>query len=97
MAAAYVLGYRQITEHREAAERLDKLKDHAEKLWSDAIAGAPAAELQIKARFLQDEIFDGRKKNPPIFDFIFRWFRDENETQMNKGAEAFVKEIGQMK
>lgn len=95
MAAAYVLGYRQITEHREAAERLDKLKDHAEKLWSEAISGASAAELQIKARFLQDEIYDGRKKNPPIFDFIFRWFRDENETQMNKGAEAFVKEIGQ--
>lgn len=93
MASAYVVGYRQITEHRDAAERLDKLKEHAEKLWTEAIGGASITTLQTKTRLLQDEIFDGRKRNPPIFDFIFRWFRDENETLMNKGAETFVKEI----
>lgn len=93
MAAAYVVGYRQITEHRDAAERLDKLKDHAEKLWSEALSGASIETLPMKIRLLQDEIFDGRKRNPPIFDFIFKWFRDENETLMNKGAEVLVKEV----
>jgi len=93
MAAAYVVGYRQITEHRDAAERLDKLKEHAEKLWSEALGGASIETLPMKIRHLQDEIFDGRKRNPPIFDFIFKCFRDENEALMNKGAETLVKEI----
>lgn len=92
MASAYVLGYRQITEHRDAADRLDKLRDHAERLWGEAIGGASIVSLQSKVRLLQDGIFDGRKRNPPIFDFIFKWFRNENEVQMNKGAEALIAE-----
>ncbi len=92
MASAYVVGYRQITEHRDAADRLDKLKDHAEKLWTEAISGATVGSLQVKARHLQDEIFDGRKRNPPIFDFIFKWFRTEHEVQMNKGAKVLLEE-----
>jgi hypothetical protein len=92
LASTYVFGYRQMMEHSDAAERLDKLKELSEKIWSDAIAGKDAAALKLKCRALQDQIFEHRKKNPPIFDFVFRWFRDGNEVLMNKGAEALVKE-----
>lgn len=97
MASAYVLGYRQITEHHNAADRLDKLKDHAEKLWAEAIGGEGIATIQTKARLLQDEIYDGRKRNPPIFDFIFRLLRNENEMLMNKGAEALIAQVRKIK
>jgi SMODS-associating 4TM effector domain len=92
LAATYVFGYRQMMEHGDAADRLDKLKELSEKNWSDAIAGNDAVTLKLKSRTLQDQIFDHRKKNPPIFDFVFRWFRDGDEVLMNKGAEALVRE-----
>jgi hypothetical protein len=93
LASTYVFGYRQMMEHGDAADRLDKLKELSEKIWSDAVAGKDAATLKLKCRTLQDQIFDHRKKNPPIFDFLFRWFRDGNEVLMNKGAEALVSDF----
>lgn len=92
LAATYVFGYRQMTEHGDAADRLDMLKSFSEKIWSDALAGKDIATLMLKSRALQDQIFEHRKKNPPIFDFLFRWFRDGNEELMNKGAKTLVDE-----
>lgn len=95
LASTYIFGYRQMMEHCDAADRLDKLKELSEKIWSDAIAGKDFAILKLESRTLQDQIFDHRKRNPPIFDFLFRWFRDGNEVLMNKGAEALVNEFSQ--
>jgi hypothetical protein len=92
LAATYVFGYRQMTEHGEAADRLDILKSFSGKIWSDALAGKDVATLMLESRALQDQIFEHRKKNPPIFDFLFRWFRDGNEELMNKGAKTLVDE-----
>ncbi len=82
-------------EHSDAADRLDKLKELSEKVWSDALSGKAFTMLRVESRALQDQIFDHRKRNPPIFDFLFRWFRDGNEELMNKGAESLVKELTQ--
>ena len=92
LAATYVFGYRQMTEHSDAADRLDMLKSFSEKIWSDALDGKDVATLIFESRALQDQIFEHRKKNPPIFDFLFRWFRDGNEELMNKGAKTLVDE-----
>lgn len=93
LASTYVFGYRQMVEHTEAADRLDKLKELSEKIWLDALGGMTQSNLNLKCRALQDQIFDHRKKNPPIFDFLFRWFRDDNEKIMNKGAESLVEDF----
>lgn len=93
LASTYVLGYRQMMEHGDAADRLDKLRELAEKIWADAKSGKDAASLKQKCRALQDQIFDHRKKNPPIFDFLFKWFRDGNEALMNKGAKTLIAEL----
>ncbi|EJM88187.1 S-4TM family putative pore-forming effector [Pseudomonas sp. GM60] len=93
LASTYVFGYRQMMEHSDAADRLDKLKELSEKLWSEAASGKEESLLKVKCRALQDQIFDHRKRNPPVFDFLFKWFRDGNETLMNKGAEALVAEL----
>ena len=76
-----------------AKDQLMPTKDLAEKIWSDAVGGKDMTALKIKCRRLQDQIFDHRKKNPPVFDFLFRWFRDGSETLMNKGAETLVSEV----
>lgn len=93
LASTYVLGYRQMMEHSDAADRLEKLKDVSEKLWSEAVSGKEVTLLNAKSRALQDQIFDHRKRNPPVFDFLFKWFRDVNENLMNKGAEDLVMEV----
>ena len=92
LASTYVFGYRQMMEHGDAADRLDKLREISEKIWASALAGEDANALKMKCRTLQDQIFEHRKKNPPIFDFLFRWFRDSNERLMNKAAETLVAE-----
>lgn len=93
LASTYVFGYRQMLEHGDAADRLDKLREFAEKIWSDAKDGKDPKLLKQKCRALQDQIFEHRKKNPPIFDFLFKWFRDGNEALMNKGAATLVAEL----
>lgn len=95
IASTYIFGYRQMIEHGEAADRLDMLKELTEKIWTDALAGKELAKLKLESRTLQDQIFEHRKKNPPIFDFLFKWFRDGNEMLMNKGAEALVNDFSQ--
>jgi len=97
LASTYIFGYRQMVEQNSAADRLDKLKEISEKIWSDALSGEEPSALKTKCRALQDQIFKHRKENPPIFDFLFKWFRDGNELLMNKGAETLVNEVHSIK
>lgn len=96
LASTYVFGYRQMMEHSDAAERLDRMKEFAEKIWSDSLRGESVPSLKQKCRALQDQIFDHRRRNPPIYNFLFWWFRDGNELLMNKGAETLVAEYSQL-
>lgn len=95
LAPTFTVGFRYFSEQRDAAERLEKLKTHADKLWNVAIGGASSTAMMGDARALQDEIFEGRKRNPPIFDVVFRWLRNNQEAQMNRGAEELVAEAQQ--
>jgi hypothetical protein len=92
LSPALLLGIRQFAEQTEAANRLDKLKDHAESLWSDACSGVARAKLTNRSRALQDEIFENRKRSPLVFDWIFRKLRKDYETQMNHAAEELAVE-----
>jgi hypothetical protein len=93
----YFFGYRQMKQHDDAADKLDKLRELCEKLWVDAIKGEGKKTLLVKCRTLQDQIFEHRLKNPPVFDFIFKLLRDKNEMLMNKGAEALASEVNTKK
>lgn len=93
MLPALRLGYQQITEQRSAAERLDKLREHAEKLLAEAGKTTDTATLQQKSRELQDEIFEMRRKNPPTFDFMYWRHRDEHTDLMNRTTEDLVTQV----
>jgi hypothetical protein len=87
-----ILGIRQYKEQREAADRLDVLRGHAERLWREALAGANDEVLAEQSRELQDELFDHRRRNPLIFDWIYARLRSRQEEQMNRTAEELVEE-----
>jgi hypothetical protein len=92
MASTLRLAHQQWIEHREAADRLDRLRDRVERVWRDALANPGDPALAQEARALQGEIFDGRKRNPLVFDFVFKLLRNDMEAQMNYGAQQFVLE-----
>lgn len=93
LAPALLLGIRQYFDHIEAAARLDKLKDHSEKLWSEALSGKKSPTyLTTAARGLQDEIIEGRRRSPLVFDAIFKLLRHDYDAQMNHGAAELVAE-----
>jgi hypothetical protein len=92
LAPALLLGIRQFSEQMEAAARLDKLKEHSERVWNDALSGKPEAEITAKARLLQDEILENRRKSPLVFDGIYKRLQRDYEVQMNHGVAEFVAE-----
>ncbi|MEI6051406.1 MAG: S-4TM family putative pore-forming effector [Opitutaceae bacterium] len=95
LSPALLLGIRQFAEQMEAASRLDTLKEHAERLWNDALVGKQEAEITMKARGLQNEILENRKRSPLVFDSIFKRLRRDYEIQMNHGVAEFVAEAKQ--
>ena len=72
---ALLLGYRQFTEQREAATRLDSLREHAERLWADVLSGLSARNATSRARVLQDEIFARTEGEVLLSHRVFSWFR----------------------
>jgi hypothetical protein len=92
LAPALLIALRQFTEQREAADRLDKLKDHCGTLWKEALSGTSKSVLTDKSRNLQDEILENRRKAPPVLDFIFKRLRNEYEVGMNHAADHYVTE-----
>lgn len=91
-APLMVLAYRQWFEQREAADRLDRLRERGEGLWRQALDHPDRHALETESRRLQDEIFDHRKRTPGVFDFIYRRMRAEHEAQMNASVQALVDE-----
>lgn len=83
LAPAVLICLRQYREHADTATRLDALKDHAMRLFDEACRNPNALNLADRSRALQDEIFDSRKKSPPLFDWIFKIIRTRQEVQMN--------------
>lgn len=92
LAPMIVTGTRQYREHTQTAERCDKLKEHANSIWAQALSGASAGRLKKACRELQDEIYEGRKRSPPVFDWMFRRLRNRYEGQMSFGAGELVAE-----
>jgi len=95
LAPALLLALRQFTEQRDAADRLDKLKDHCLTLWKAALSGKSKSALTNMSRNLQDEILENRRKAPPVLDFIFKRLRNDYEASMNHAADHYVFEAKQ--
>lgn len=91
---AFVFGLRQYTENKEAAFRLDGLRENAEDLVQEIINGRyTPQDLERKSYSLQTQIYDNRRHSPLILDWLYSRLRNEDEEKMNKGAESLVQEL----
>ena len=87
------LAMKQYRENTDAAARLEKLKDHANEFWNRALKGASESDLAADSRALQDELFDNRKRNVPVFDWLYWRLRDDHECQMRATAAQLVRQL----
>ena len=92
LSPALLVAVRQFSEQTNAASRLDKLKGHAGQMWSELCSDRDHAQLSHKSRTLQDEIYDNRKCNSSVFDWMFQRVRTSYEAQMNYTAQQLVDE-----
>lgn len=96
LAPAYVFGLRQYTEHNEAANRLDQLREDAEALLRELKNGKlTPQDLERESYTLQTQIYDHRRRSPLILDWLYSRLRRKNEEQMNRGAEDLIEELKQ--
>lgn len=93
IAPAVLWTAREFRRQRDAAESLDKLRGHIDLVWDKAIGGRLIGHaLDDKSREIQDMIFDGRSKNPLVFDWINRLVRPSHQIRMNAKAQEMVEE-----
>lgn len=98
LSPTFLWGIREWRNQQETIEVLGRLKEWSEDLWNKAIEeNFNPKELDLESRSLQNEIYDHRCRNPLIFNWIYRRFRDENEEQMVKKAEDMILEYFKVK
>jgi len=88
-----IWGMDEYSKNIHAADHLENLKRLSEQLWNLSISSSISREqFDRESRDLQNEIFDCRKNNPLIFDWIYNRMKDPQQDQMYKSADFFVSE-----
>ena len=88
---AFILGIREYKEHNKYATQLDELKKYVESLWNKALSNANPDELTLNSRELQDKIYNHRRTNPLISDWLYKHLKKKDEELMNTAADEMVK------
>lgn len=82
---------RETSRQGDTVETLARLKAESEKLWKTAETGSMKPEAAAeRSRELQDAIYNHRVSSPLVFDFLYRFRRNDLEAQMNAGADHLV-------
>lgn len=87
-------GIRECRRQAEAVSRLERLKAFSNRLWDDVSKGPVKVDINERmSRALQDEIYESRSSNPPIFDWIYGLSRGSLEEQMSQSSAQMVAEM----
>jgi hypothetical protein len=87
--------FREHYRQKDAADAIETIKGEAEALWDQAKGGSVDPETCLtRSREFQNAIFARRSLNPLVFPFTYALLRGRMEMQMNRGAAAYLSEIG---
>lgn len=84
---------RENIRHSDTITLVDRLEREADALLNKAVAGMPEKELTLRSRELQDAIYHHRASNPLVFDWVYKYKRQELERQMNHAAKKWVQKF----
>jgi hypothetical protein len=86
-------GVREYFRQESVAESLGRIKEYVQEIWEKSLwIPIDLGEAKCEARNIQDQIYDMRRSNPLIFDFIYRRNRLRLESEMDKGTKELVRE-----
>ena len=92
-APAVLWSIREARRQKEAADALEKGRSFVDKIWARAVNGELSEEeLARWSRQIQDALFDGRSRNPLIFNWVHFLLRSGNEQAMRHGAAMIVED-----
>lgn len=81
-------------DNKSSSENLAKLNTYFNGLWSRILKSeVPDEELNEAARLIQYEIYNNRIKNHLIPDAFYNYFRNKDESLMNRSAENLMAEL----
>lgn len=83
---------KQVIEHTKSIDNNNKLKSNLDSCWSTVLKDKEPTGLEDKARKIQDIIFNSRKSNALVFDFIYDKYRDRQERAMSYSVKSLVEE-----
>lgn len=83
---------RQYRAHTSAAKRLDNMCKYINNLWRDAFVQGGGSELTYQSRNLQDEILECRRRNPVIFDWVYKVLRRRFEEEMICSTQGLIQD-----
>ncbi len=93
LVPAVTLGINEIKTNLQAAASLDLIRQRMDDLWHLAFcAKADEDELKSASRNWQNDIYLHRKNSPVLLRWIYKHFRDRDETKAYKSTEALVEE-----
>jgi len=94
LAPSIIFTYRQYNDNKEAAEKLNLLKNRAEIFIEKTKEGHLRKEALEKESYqLQNQIYNNRRLNPPIINWFYTRLRNENEESMNIAVEDLVEDL----
>jgi hypothetical protein len=81
-------------DNRDAISRLNFMKEAIDNTWNKLLTSALSEEsLERSSLLLQIGIFNNRKSNPVIFDFLHNVMREQNEGVAKESVEYQVHEL----
>jgi membrane protease YdiL (CAAX protease family) len=91
---AFVFGLRQYIENHDAAIKLDRMRETAQILIEETIDGKHTQqELENRSYDLQAQIYDNRRRNPLIFEWLYSRQKHKDEETMNNSDEYWVEQL----
>jgi len=86
--------FKEMREHSEAADRLDRLRSFVTNCWRQILAGTIAESDLVQASTqLQDAIFDHRRRSPLVFDWLYRWLKKSLQENADSSAREMLQEL----
>jgi hypothetical protein len=90
-----IWAFREYFRQRDTAEAQEAVKADAEALWVRARdGGCHEDECGDLSRAFQNAIYTRRAASPLMLPLVYKLRRNGMEDQMNKGAAAYLAEVG---
>lgn len=77
---------------RRAGHARRELRDHIVSTWQTEVKDSGGSAGGASVRRIQDEIFERRRSDPEIFNWVYERFREQDEDNMRDAAHRLVVE-----